>query len=141
MTIQAQILNLMKGLKDQYDTSIIFITHALGVVAEIADYVVVAYAGSVIEKGDIKSIFTNPLHPYTRGLFGCLPDIESVESKRLQIIPGAMPDPMNLPPGCKFCKRCGEAMDICRVKEPEEIRVDREHMVKCHKYQGGGKDE
>ena len=141
VTIQAQILNLMKGLKDQYDTSIICITHALGVVAEIADYVVVAYAGSVIEKGDIKSIFTNPLHPYTRGLFGCLPDIESVESKRLQIIPGAMPDPMNLPPGCKFCKRCGEAMDICRVKEPEEIRVDREHMVKCHKYQGGGKDE
>ena len=141
VTIQAQILNLMKGLKDQYDTSIIFITHALGVVAEIADYVVVAYAGSVIEKGDIKSIFTNPLHPYTRGLFGCLPDIESVESKRLQIIPGAMPDPMNLPEGCKFCKRCSEAMDICRVKEPEEIRVDSEHMVKCHKYQGGGKDE
>ena len=68
VTIQAQILNLMKGLKDQYDTSIIFITHALGVVAEIADYVVVAYAGSVIEKGDIKSIFTNPLHPYTLSL-------------------------------------------------------------------------
>lgn len=137
VTIQAQILNLMKELKEKYDTSIIFITHALGVVAEIAEYVVVAYAGSVIEKGDIKSIFTNPLHPYTQGLFGCLPDIESEESKRLQIIPGAMPDPMNLPPGCKFCKRCKDAMQICQQVEPEEIQVGEEHFVKCHKYDKG----
>lgn len=137
VTIQAQILNLVKELKEKYSTSTIFITHALGVVAEIADFVVVAYAGSVIEKGDIKSIFTNPLHPYTKGLFACIPDIEAEEAKRLQIIPGAMPDPMNLPKGCKFCKRCKEAMEICSRKEPEEIQIDKEHFVKCHKYAAG----
>lgn len=85
VTIQAQILELMKGLKEKYDTSIIFITHALGVVAEIADYVMVIYAGNIIEKGDIRSIFTNPMHPYTQGLFNCLPDIESEDDKRLSI--------------------------------------------------------
>lgn len=136
VTIQAQILDLMQGLKSKYDTSIIFITHALGVVAEIADYVVVMYAGSVIEQGDIKSIFTNPLHPYTKGLFGCLPDIESDE-KRLKVIKGSMPDPMNLPEGCKFCKRCEEAMDICFTSEPEEIQVGPDHQVKCHRFVGG----
>ncbi len=136
VTIQAQILDLMRGLKEKYNTSIIFITHALGVVAEIADYVVVVYAGSVIEQGDIKSVFTQPLHPYTKGLFGCLPDIESRESKPLHIIPGAMPDPMKLPAGCKFCKRCSEAMEICRSVEPEAVLADGEHMVKCHKYKG-----
>lgn len=140
VTIQAQILNLMQGLKAQYDTSIIFITHALGVVAEIADYVVVMYAGNVIEQGDIKSIFTNPLHPYTKGLFGCLPDIESDE-KRLKVIKGAMPDPMNLPQGCKFCNRCEEAMDICFTNDPDEVSVDPEHQVKCHRYSGGAEHD
>ena len=141
VTIQAQILELMKGLKEKYDTSIIFITHALGVVAEIADYVMVIYAGNVIEKGDIRSIFTNPLHPYTQGLFNCLPDIESTEEKRLSIIPGAMPDPMNLPKGCKFCDRCSQAMDICKTKEPEEILVGAEHTVKCHLYKEAERNE
>lgn len=136
VTIQAQILDLMKGLKTKYNTSIIFITHALGVVAEIADYVVVMYSGSVIEQGDIKSIFTNPLHPYTKGLFGCLPDIESDE-KRLKIIRGEMPDPMNLPKGCKFCNRCDEAIDICFIEEPKETTIDTEHLVKCHRVVGG----
>ena len=137
VTIQAQILDLMRGLKEKYETSIIFITHALGVVAEIADYVVVVYAGSVIEKGDIESIFTNPLHPYTKGLFGCLPDIESTESHRLHIIPGMMPDPMKLPAGCKFCKRCSEAMEICHTTEPEAVKISENHVVKCHLYKGG----
>lgn len=140
VTIQAQILDLMKGLKEKYNTSIIFITHALGVVAEIADYVVVVYAGRVIEKGDIKSIFTDPRHPYTRGLFGCLPDIESEESHRLHIIPGAMPDPMRLPEGCKFCRRCSKAMDICRTVDPKMIHLDREHDVRCHLYTGGNEN-
>lgn len=134
VTIQAQILDLMKSLKDKYNTSTIFITHALGVVAEIADYVVVVYAGSVIEQGNLKEIFTEPLHPYTKGLFSCLPDIDSQTGSRLKVIPGSMPDPMHLPRGCKFCDRCNEAMDICREKEPEEAAVSGEHYVKCHLY-------
>ena len=101
----------------------------------------VIYAGNVIEKGDIRSIFTNPLHPYTQGLFNCLPDIESTEEKRLSIIPGAMPDPMNLPKGCKFCDRCSQAMDICKTKEPEEILVGAEHTVKCHLYKEAERNE
>lgn len=134
VTIQAQILDLMKGLKEKYGTSTIFITHSLGLVQEIADYVVVAYAGSVVEQGSLKEIFTNTKHPYTSGLFGCLPDIESDASDRLAVIRGAMPDPMNLPKGCKFCQRCDEAMKICYMEEPAEIQVAENHTVKCHLY-------
>ncbi|MEY8339289.1 ABC transporter ATP-binding protein [Lachnospiraceae bacterium 62-35] len=137
VTIQAQILDLMKSLKKKYNTSTIFITHALGVVAEIADYVAVAYAGSIIEQGSLKEIFTRPLHPYTKGLFSCLPDIEAKESKRLAVIPGSMPDPMHLPEGCRFCTRCREAMRICFMKEPVEQKAGEEHMVKCHLYGRG----
>ena len=134
MTIQAQILDLMKELKEKYGTSTIFITHALGIVAEIADYVAVIYAGSVVEQGSIKEIFTNAKHPYTIGLFNCLPDIESEESSRLAVIRGAMPDPMNLPEGCKFCQRCDEAMRICYIQEPPEVQIAPDHTVKCHLY-------
>ena len=141
VTIQAQILELMKGLKEKYDTSIIFITHALGVVAEIADYVMVIYAGNIIEKGDIRSIFTNPMHPYTQGLFNCLPDIESEDDKRLSIIPGAMPDPMNLPKGCKFCDRCTKALDICHQVEPTDVQFDSEHTVMCNLYKEANQHE
>lgn len=146
VTIQAQILDLMRGLKDKYNTSTIFITHALGVVAEMADYVVVMYAGSIIEQGTIKEVFTNPLHPYTKGLFGCLPDMLSEESHALQVIPGAMPDPMDLPVGCKFCERCGCATELCGQQDPQEYVPDGEHMVRCHLYSavpqaGRGKDE
>ena len=101
---------------------------------EIADYVVVAYAGSVVEKGSLKEIFTNTKHPYTIGLFGCLPDIESDTSERLAVIRGAMPDPMNLPKGCKFCQRCNDAMRICYEEEPDEVQVAECHTVKCHLY-------
>ena len=138
VTIQAQILELMKGLKEKYKTSTIFITHALGVVAEIADYVVVVYAGCVIEKGTIQEVFEQPSHPYTQGLFGCLPDIESEESAMLHVIRGSMPDPMDLPAGCKFCPRCDKAMDICRTTDPMDMSIGGEHTVKCHLY---GKEE
>ena len=138
VTIQAQILELMKGLKEKYKTSTIFITHALGVVAEIADYVVVVYAGCVIEKGTIQEVFEQPSHPYTQGLFGCLPDIESEESAMLHVIRGSMPDPMDLPAGCKFCPRCDKAMDICRTTDPKDMSIGGEHTVKCHLY---GKEE
>lgn len=134
VTIQAQILELMKGLKEKYQTSTIFITHALGVVAEIADYVMVVYAGSVIEKGTIKEVFQSPSHPYTKGLFDCLPDIESEEDTELPVIHGFMPDPMDLPKGCKFCPRCNCSIDICKETEPEEVMIDGEHSVKCHLY-------
>lgn len=137
VTIQAQILDLMKGLKEKYQTSTIFITHALGVVADIADYVAVIYAGSIIEYGDLKSVFTDPSHPYTKGLFGCIPDIESEESERLHVIRGAMPDPMKLPQGCKFCKRFDFAIDICSVVEPGEVKIGDNHMVRCHLYTRG----
>ena len=134
VTIQAQILDLMKGLKEKYGTSTIFITHSLGLVQEIADYVVVTYAGSVVEKGSLKEIFVNTKHPYTIGLFGCLPDIDSDDTARLSVIRGAMPDPMNLPEGCKFCQRCDKAMKICYMEEPPEVQIAEDHMVKCHLY-------
>lgn len=134
VTIQAQILDLMKGLKEKYGTSTIFITHSLGLVQEIADYVVVTYAGSVVEKGSLKEIFVNTKHPYTIGLFGCLPDIDSDDTSRLSVIRGAMPDPMNLPEGCRFCQRCDQAMKICYMEEPPEVQIAEDHMVKCHLY-------
>ena len=134
VTIQAQILDLMRNLKEKYNTSTIFITHALGVVAEIADYVMVTYAGSIVEQGSLKEIFTNAKHPYTIGLFKCLPDIESEESERLSIIRGSMPDPLNLPKGCKFCQRCDHAMRICSLEEPPEVQISEDHVVQCHLY-------
>lgn len=134
VTIQAQILDLMDEIKNKFDTSILFITHALGVVAEIADYVAVMYAGSIIEYGSLESVFTNPCHPYTQGLFSCIPDIESKKSS-LTVIRGSMPDPMNLPKGCKFRERCEYAMDICFAEEPKEITLEDGHKVKCHLYQ------
>lgn len=134
VTIQAQILDLMRNLKEKYNTSTIFITHALGVVAEIADYVMVTYAGSIVEQGSLKEIFANAKHPYTIGLFKCLPDIESEESERLSIIRGSMPDPLNLPKGCKFCQRCDHAMRICSLEEPPEVQISEDHVVQCHLY-------
>ncbi len=137
VTIQAQILDLLRGLKTKFDTSIIFITHDLGVVADIADYVVVMYAGSVIEQGDIRSIFEDPRHPYTKGLFGCIPDVVS-DTERLRLIQGTMPDPMNLPAGCKFCPRCELALPVCRTEEPPLLAVGSEHLVKCFRGDKGG---
>ncbi len=140
VTIQAQILDLIRELKDQFNTSTIFITHALGVVREIADYVAVVYAGSILEQGSLKDIFTDPKHPYTRGLFGCLPDCEPGQ-KRLNLIRGSMPDPLRLPQGCKFCPRCDHAMVICSEEDPEVRDLGGGHQVKCHLYQSEAKDE
>ena len=137
VTIQAQILDLMQGLKQKYNTSTIFITHALGIVAEMADYVAVMYAGEVLEQGTIKEVFTAPSHPYTKGLFGCIPDIYAEEYHPLHVIKGAMPDPLNLPEGCKFCERCDYAMEICRHQQPQTQLLEGEHMVKCHLFCSG----
>jgi peptide/nickel transport system ATP-binding protein len=134
VTIQAQVLELMKGLKDKYDTSMIMITHDLGVVAEVCDKVAIIYAGNVVEYTDKVKLFTNPKHPYTEGLFGCIPDVFSDEEK-LKPIKGLMPDPTDLPSGCPFYPRCPKAMDKCSKEKPRNVEVEEGHYVKCLLYE------
>ena len=130
VTIQAQILMLMKNLKEEFETSIIFITHDLGIIAEMADYVVVMYSGSAVEEGSVKELFTNAKHPYTRGLFECLPNLKTKE-KRLKLMEGNMPDPMNLPKGCKFYNRCKYKTDACLKWNPSATKISEDHYVSC----------
>ncbi|HAG44225.1 MAG TPA: dipeptide/oligopeptide/nickel ABC transporter ATP-binding protein, partial [Clostridium sp.] len=109
VTIQAQVLELMKDLKEKYKTSMIMITHDLGIVAEICDKVAIMYAGNVVEYSDKRSLYLNPLHPYTKGLFNSIPDL-NVDQEELETIDGLTPDPTNLPSGCSFHPRCRKAM-------------------------------
>ncbi len=134
VTIQAQVLSLMNKLKKEFDTSMIMITHDLGIVAEVCDKVAIMYAGSVVEYTDKESLYTNPMHPYTVGLFNSIPDLDTDEP-RLKPIKGLMPDPTNLPSGCPFHPRCPKAMDICKEKEPNEVHVADNHVVKCFLYE------
>lgn len=140
VTIQAQVLNLMKNLCEQYNTSLLMITHDLGVVAEICDEVSVVYAGTVVEHGTLEDIFKNTRHPYTEGLFNSLPNLEHRE-KKLKPIRGMMPDPSNLPAGCAFCDRCSYALPICSEKKPEKIYRNEQHYVRCHLYDADGAQE
>jgi len=133
VTIQAQILELMRNLKQEYNTAMILITHDLGVVAEICDKVAIVYAGEIIECGSITDIYENMKHPYTKGLFDSLPDIEGT-AERLNVIKGRMPDPSNLPEGCKFHPRCSFQGDGCDREVPDFIEISPGHGVKCHKY-------
>ena len=134
VTIQAQVLSMMSDLKTRLNTSMILITHDLGVVAEICDHVAVMYAGQIIENGTAEDIYeTDKHHPYTVGLFGSIPDIEA-KAKRLTPIDGLMPDPSDLPKGCNFSPRCPKCMDICREKEPPTIRISDTHTIKCHLF-------
>jgi len=130
VTIQAQVLDMMRALKKQLGTSVILITHDLGVVAECCDSVAVVYAGEVVEYGTAAHIFNETSHPYTVGLFGSLPRWDSTEP-RLKPISGMMPDPTKLPEGCKFAPRCPHATDLCRNKNPEVREVKPGHLVKC----------
>ena len=132
VTIQAQVLDLMKKLKDQYNTSMILITHDLGIVAEICDNVAIMYAGEIVEYGSLRDIFKDARHPYTKGLFGCIPDIAS-QSSMLTPIPGLMPDPSNLPEGCNFCPRCTCAETRCETVDAVMSEVTPGHFVKCVK--------
>lgn len=133
VTIQAQILDMMQDLKNKINASIILITHDLGIVAEICDKVAIMYAGEIIEYGTAKDIYeSSERHPYTEGLFGSIPDLE-VESRRLHPIDGLMPDPTDLPQGCKFHPRCPKCMDICKSQEPPE-HCDGTHMIRCHLF-------
>ena len=133
VTIQAQILDLLNDLKTKIDGSIMLITHDLGIVAEMADYVVVMYAGKVIEKGTVKEIFHNPLHPYTKGLQKSKPTLDSNEDKLFNI-PGNVPNPINMPKTCYFKERCGECIGKCSGEYPGMVQVSDTHFVACHLY-------
>ena len=133
VTIQAQILDLMRHLRDEFGTSIMLITHDLGVIAELAERVVVMYAGKIVERADVKSLFGDPMHPYTLGLLGSIPKLTE-QQDRLQVIDGVVPDPAFMPKGCRFHPRCQEAREICKVEEPELIHHKPGHEVACWKY-------
>ncbi len=130
VTIQAQVLEMMQSLKEKLGTSVLMITHDLGVVADCCDSVAVVYAGEIVEYGTAEHIFDYPAHPYTIGLFNSLPKLDSNES-RLKPIKGLMPDPTSLPQGCKFCERCPEATKACALRPPDAVEISPGHMVKC----------
>ena len=133
VTIQAQILDLINELKEKLGTSIMMITHDLGVIAEVADDVMVMYAGRVVEHGSADAIFESPKHPYTAGLMDCIPKLNDADDKRLSIIEGMVPSFDQMPKGCAFCPRCTEAKKICTEKMPELTDVDGQ-KVRCFKY-------
>ena len=133
VTIQAQVLQMMNELKVKLNTAMILITHDLGVVAETCDDVAIMYAGEIIESGTAEDIYeATEHHPYTVGLFGSIPDMDS-KAKRLNPIPGLMPDPTCLPAGCPFAPRCPKCMDICKEKKPGVARYGT-HEIKCHLF-------
>ena len=130
VTIQAQVLELMKELKQKFSASMILITHDLGIVADICDKVAIMYAGRVVEYADKRSLYTNPIHPYTRGLFRSVPDIDS-DVDELPVIPGLMPDPVNLPSGCAFHPRCSLATEECSKLRPSMQEAEQGHFAAC----------
>jgi oligopeptide/dipeptide ABC transporter ATP-binding protein len=132
VTIQAQIIELMLSLQDKLGTSILLITHDLGVIAETADRVAVMYAGRIVEEADVKTIFQNPLHPYTRGLLNSVPNINKIDSAtRLQEIPGIVPNLCYLPEGCAFMNRCSVKTKICESEKPKLLNIENQHNVGC----------
>ena len=132
VTIQREVLELMKKLKEDMNTSIIFISHDLGVVSDVADYVNVMYAGKLVERAKAEDIFKRPLHPYTRGLIKAIPSAHKKKDE-LYTIRGSVPNPIGLPDCCNFCDRCDEKMKICEEKAPEEVDVDGQ-KVSCFLY-------
>ena len=133
VTIQAQVLEMIADLQKKRATTMILITHDLGVVAETCDKVAIVYAGYVVESGSKYDIFVNPSHPYTKGLFGSIPNLES-QTKRLSPIPGLPPDPTDLPKGCPFAPRCPDATDKCRESNPVDTEISEGHFIRCHKF-------
>ncbi len=133
VTIQAQIMDIMVRLKEEFKTAIVLITHDLGVIAEMASRVVVMYAGKVVEEAPVKDLFKDPRHPYTRGLLGSIPVIgrKAQTGRRLQEIPGIVPRPLETPLGCRFHPRCSSVMDICRKQEPPMIHLTEYRRVNC----------
>jgi len=134
VTIQAQILDLMKKLKETHSSSMILITHDLGVVAEICDKVAIMYAGSVVEYATKEELYTNPKHPYTNGLFNSIPDLEMEHIEELNEIPGLPPDPTSIVEGCPFAPRCKDAMEVCEKLAPAAFHLSDTHYVHCHLF-------
>lgn len=132
VTIQAQILHLIRDLKKRMNTAVMFITHDLGVISQLADEVMVMYAGNIVEQASTRDIFRNPMHPYTRGLISCIPGLNT-KNKKLQVIKGMVPSLYALPQGCPFCPRCEAAMEECKSVKPELIERDG-HRVSCLLY-------
>jgi peptide/nickel transport system ATP-binding protein len=136
VTIQAQVLEMINELKVQFNTSVLLITHDLGIVAETCDDVAIMYAGQLVEYGSLEHIFDNPKHPYTKGLFGSLPSLDK-DVDRLNPIKGLMPDPANLPGGCKFHTRCDFTCEDCKGTQPAYIEVEKGHFVRCLRVERG----
>ena len=136
VTIQAQVLRMISDLKNVYNTSMLLITHDLGIVAETCDDVAIMYAGEIVERGKLEHIFDNPKHPYTIGLFDSLPSLDK-DVDRLKPIKGLMPDPANLPSGCKFHTRCDHACEDCKITEPELKELEPGHFVRCSRVEKG----
>lgn len=134
VTIQAQVLELIRSYREKYDTAMILITHDLGIVAETCDEVAVMYAGNIVEYGTLEDVFNRTKHPYTEGLFNSLPNIIERRAK-LTPIPGMVPDPTNLPEGCVFADRCAYATDACRQTAQQDQWLSETHMVRCSRYQ------
>jgi len=132
VTIQAQVLDMMRDLKKQLGTSVVLITHDFGVVANFCETVAVTYAGEIVERGSVDQVFNNTKHPYTEGLFNSLPSLDA-KTKRLKPIKGLMPDPTVIPAGCRFCDRCEYATEECANVQPEVYEVAPGHLVKCHR--------
>ena len=140
VTIQAQILKLINELKEKMGTSVIMITHDLGVVAQVSQNVLVMYAGKAMEYGPVREVFTHPLHPYTRALLDSIPSIEN-DTPRLHVIEGMVPSLSKRPEGCLFHPRCAHCRDICRTRRPEIITLTDGRQVRCHRYSDAWKEE
>lgn len=136
VTIQAQILELLYEMREKFNMSVMLITHDLGVVAEAADRVVVMYCGQIVESADVKSLFAQPMHPYTLGLLKSIPRLEDESKEPLYMIKGMVPNPLHMPEGCPFSDRCDRCMEICRHKKPE-LRPVGDHLVRCFLYENG----
>jgi len=133
VTIQAQILDLLQDLRDRTNAAVLLITHDMGVVAEVCDRVIVMYLGTVVEEAPVTELFDNPKHPYTQGLLASIPRIDE-KREWLDAIPGTIPNPTDVPPGCRFSNRCPHVMDVCRQVSPELERVGEGHRTACHLF-------
>jgi oligopeptide/dipeptide ABC transporter ATP-binding protein len=137
VTVQAQILDLLRDMKREFDLSLLLITHDLGVIAETADRVAVMYAGRIVEQGPVREIFRNPTHPYTRGLLASIPGERT--GSRLRAIEGTVPNLAALPRGCAFAPRCRERIDVCDETQPAEFMLDAAHSARCHLLEAGSR--
>ena len=137
VTIQAQILSLLKKLREERNLTLILVTHNLGIVAEMCDRVAVMYAGNIVEIADLDELFKNPLHPYTKGLLEAVPRITTDRDVVLKPIPGSVPNLIFPPPGCRFHPRCTYKMDICEREKPRLVEVEKDHYVACHLFNKG----